>query len=222
MKSKTNSIPVIVGLLISLSAGLMDVYSFLFRGGVYANAQTGNFILLGVNLFRGNFSETVRYIFPIVFFGAGIALAFVIYQIQRIDEKKTFFFTLIFEALALSAVSFIPTSYNLIANSLISFVCGVQLEMFQKIINTSIATTMCIGNFRLFIQNGLEYLYGKNKESIKKSLLYISVISVFVLGAVLGSFLIEYASEFAIVGSSAVLLVAAVIFLCTRKKCINE
>jgi uncharacterized membrane protein YoaK (UPF0700 family) len=119
---------------------------------------------------------------------------------------------LVFEAVALSTVAFMPQSHNLIANSLISFVCGIQLEMFQKIINTSVATTMCIGNFRLFIHNALEYLYKKDKESIKKSLLYISVISVFVIGAVIGSFLIESAAEFAIMGSSAVLILSAIIY----------
>ncbi len=212
MKTKSNSIPIIVGLLISLSAGLMDVYSFLFRGKVFANAQTGNFILLGVNLFRGNFSEALRYIVPITFFGIGIVLAFVISQIQEFNEKHKFFSVLVFEAIALSAVAFIPQSHNLIANSLISFVCGIQLEMFQRIINTSVATTMCIGNFRLFVHNALDYLYKKDKESIKKSLLYISVIFVFVLGAVIGSFLIEFFAEFAIIGSSAVLILSAIIF----------
>lgn len=222
MKANANSIPIIVGLLISLSAGLMDSYSFLFRGSVFANAQTGNFILLGINLFRGNFSEIARYILPITFFGVGIALAFVISQIERFEGKKRILFILIFEALTLSAVAFIPQRYNLIANSLISFVCGIQLEIFQKIINTSVATTMCIGNFRLFIHNGLEYLYKKDKSSAKRSLLYISVISAFIIGAVVGSFLIECSSELAIIGSSAVLIISAIIYLFTNQQCVNE
>lgn len=222
MKTKSNSIPIIVGLLISFSAGLMDAYSFLFRGKVFANALTGNFILLGINLFRGNFSETVCYMLPIIFFGIGIMIAFVISQIKRFNEKPKIFFVLVFEAFALFTVVFIPQSHNLIANSLISFVCGIQLEMFQKIINTSVATTMCIGNFRLLIHNGLEYLYKKDRNSIKKSFLYISVIIFFVFGAVMGSFLIETVAEFAIIGSSVALIISAIIFFCTQQWIQNE
>ena len=36
--------------LLALSGGLMDAYSYLGRGKVFANAQTGNMLLLGVNI----------------------------------------------------------------------------------------------------------------------------------------------------------------------------
>ena len=45
----------LVGLLLAFSGGLMDAYTYVFRGGVFANAQTGNLILLGINLFDGSF-----------------------------------------------------------------------------------------------------------------------------------------------------------------------
>ena len=38
-----------VGILLALSGGLMDAYSYLLRGEVFANAQTGNIILLGIH-----------------------------------------------------------------------------------------------------------------------------------------------------------------------------
>ena len=40
-----------LGIILALSGGFMDAYSYLERGNVFANAQTGNLLLFGVNLF---------------------------------------------------------------------------------------------------------------------------------------------------------------------------
>ena len=62
-----------LGLLLALSGGLMDAYSYLFRGEVFANAQTGNIVLLSQNLFTGNWAKVPLYLVPLVFFALGIA-----------------------------------------------------------------------------------------------------------------------------------------------------
>ena len=46
-----------VGALLALSGGLVDVYTYLIRGGVFAFAQTGNLVLLGIRLARGQLGE---------------------------------------------------------------------------------------------------------------------------------------------------------------------
>ena len=38
--------------LLTLSGGLQDAYTYLRRGRVFANAQTGNIVLLGQSLFN--------------------------------------------------------------------------------------------------------------------------------------------------------------------------
>ena len=43
-----------LGIILALSGGFMDAYSYVCRGQVFANAQTGNILLLGVNLSEGN------------------------------------------------------------------------------------------------------------------------------------------------------------------------
>lgn len=44
-----------LGALLAISGGMMDAYSYIMRGHVFANAQTGNMLLFGVNLSEGNF-----------------------------------------------------------------------------------------------------------------------------------------------------------------------
>ena len=47
-------------IFIILSGGLQDAYTYCCRGGVFANAQTGNIVLMGTRLFQGDFSGCVR------------------------------------------------------------------------------------------------------------------------------------------------------------------
>ena len=44
----------LTAVFLSLSGGLQDAYTYLFRGKVFANAQTGNIVLLSSNLMDGN------------------------------------------------------------------------------------------------------------------------------------------------------------------------
>ena len=39
-----------IGIILAISGGLMDAYSYIVRDRVFANAQTGNMMMFGVNL----------------------------------------------------------------------------------------------------------------------------------------------------------------------------
>ncbi|WP_140916424.1 YoaK family protein, partial [Listeria monocytogenes] len=45
-----------LGLLLALAGGFMDAYSYIERGQVFANAQTGNILLFGINISEGNWA----------------------------------------------------------------------------------------------------------------------------------------------------------------------
>ena len=64
-----------LGTILALSGGFMDAYSYIERGKVFANAQTGNMLLFGVNLSEGNYQTMLNYLFPVLAFALGIALA---------------------------------------------------------------------------------------------------------------------------------------------------
>ena len=49
-----------LGTLLALTGGFMDAYSYLVRGGVFANAETGNIVLMGINLAQGNWGRTTK------------------------------------------------------------------------------------------------------------------------------------------------------------------
>ena len=45
----------LTGILLTAVGGFLDAYTYLVRGGVFANGQTGNLVLLGIRLANRNF-----------------------------------------------------------------------------------------------------------------------------------------------------------------------
>lgn len=204
-KTKQVSESIELGIILALSGGFMDAYSYMCRGKVFANAQTGNMLLFGIYLSEGDLSKAFQYLMPIAAFGLGIYLTDFIRakQINRLHWRQIL---VLVEAVVLFGVSFIYQ--DLLANSLISFACGIQVEAFRKIHNNGIATTMCIGNLRSAIQNFFDYRYLQKKDKLKSSLIYSIIIFIFIIGATLGNICVQYFDKKAIIGSSILLLAA--------------
>ena len=199
-----------LGILLALSGGLMDAYSYLFRGEVFANAQTGNILLCSVALSQGEWGVAVQYAFPVLAFGLGILMTFLIRQRFRNRTNRIHWRQLgvLAEILLLTLVAFLPQQANLLANSLISLACGFQVEAFRKIHGNAIATTMCIGNLRAGIHAAAEFGFSRKREDRNRAITYFTVILAFALGAVLGNLAIaQWGGTWAILGSSALLLV---------------
>lgn len=125
-RAKQISESIELGIILALAGGFMDVYSYIGRDHVFANAQTGNILLVGVSISEGNWALAGRYFFPVVSFAVGIMLADLVHERfgSVIHWRQV---TVFFEAVILLGVSFIPGGgYNLLANCLTSFACGMQ------------------------------------------------------------------------------------------------
>ena len=215
-RAKQISESIELGAILALAGGFMDAYSYIGRGGVFANAQTGNILLVGIHLSLGEYSQAARFLFPVLSFALGIMLS------DLIHERFSSLFhwrqvTVLLEALILFAVSFVDADLNLLANCLTSFACGMQVESFRKIHGKGIATTMCIGNLRSALQNVDDYIITHNKGFLENGLLYFGVILCFVMGAVLGNWCIERLGLHAIVVAAALLAVAFAILFIDRE-----
>lgn len=207
-----------VAMILALSGGFMDAYSYVCRNHVFANAQTGNMLLFGVNLSQGKLSASLQYLFPVIAFAFGVAAAELIRY--RFNNRKHFHWrqaTLLAESAILFTVAFIPQHFNLLANSLLSFACGAQVESFRKVNGSGVATTMCIGNLRSGIQAVCDYGFTKNKRAIENSLLYFIIIGNFVIGAIAGNLFVGMLHEKAILVSVGLLLTDFSVMLFNRE-----
>lgn len=175
---------------IILSGGFQDAYTYCCRGGVFANAQTGNIVLMSAALFRGDWEAVVKYLVPVLSFLLGIAVAELVHVHYRKQEKIHWRqIVLIEEILLLFIVGFIQETLDPLANALVSFVCALQVQTFHKIHGQPYASTMCIGNMRSGMESLVAYFRSRDHETLVKSLTYFGVIGVFAAGAGIGSVL---------------------------------
>ena len=166
---------------LSLSGGLQDAYTYLARGGVFANAQTGNIVFMGQALFNGDWSRLLHYLAPVTAFALGVAAAELIRltcREGRLHWRQT---VLLAEILLLFGVGFLPESWNTPANALVSFTCAMQVQAFRKVHGYPFASTMCIGNLRSGMESLVAGLRLHDRALLRKAGHYFAVIVLFAL-----------------------------------------
>jgi uncharacterized membrane protein YoaK (UPF0700 family) len=180
-----------LGALLALVGGFLDAYSYMTRGEVFATAETGNIVLMGLNLSRGNFPMVLHYLLPICVYAVGIIVVKTIqenanqHHLIVVHWRQIVIFC---EACVLMCVYFIPQTphANLLANVLIAFVSSMQVQSFRKLRGLGFATTMCTGNLR----SAMDRLYsglskGTNRQEIMNGFRYLGIIASFVAGVII-------------------------------------
>lgn len=175
--------------LLTVSGGFQDAYTYFCRGHVFANAQTGNIVLLGQSLFSGSLSQAGRYLLPLLAFALGVAAAEYVRTRpnRRLGWQQQ---VLLWEIALLAAVGFLPPSMDLAANALVSFSCAMQVQAFRRVEGFAFASTMCIGNLRGGTDALCAFLRTRDRQERKKAGLYFTVILLFALGAGAGSLIL--------------------------------
>ncbi len=186
-------------LFIILSGGFQDAYTYCCRGEVFANAQTGNIVLMSSALFVRDWATVCKYIIPVISFMVGSAAAELIHMKFKLCEKIHWRqIILAIEMILLFLVGFLPHGIDSLANALVSFVCAMQVQTFHKVRGHTYASTMCIGNMRSGVEALCAYFHVHDKEILKKALTYFSVIAVFAVGAGVGTLVTQHIGDKAI------------------------
>ena len=185
-KPKQMSESMILGVVLTLAGGFQDAYSYNCRGQVFANAQTGNIVLLGQNIASGNFQNALHYLFPLLAFLAGVYLSEWVRELCKSFQKLHWRqIVLAFEIVMLAIAGLLPQSLNVVSNILMSFACAMQVDSFRKFRGIPCATTMCIGNMRSGTELLCRYHITKDPELKRKSLHYYFIILA--IGAAIGA-----------------------------------
>lgn len=176
------------GVILATVGGFFDSYSYASRNKVFANAQTGNLVLLASNISKGNWLDSLHYFLPILSFFLGVLL--VLKLKSKFDEHPHVHWhqlILKIEIVITAIVGFIPQDLSSVANILVSLTCAMQFEAFRRMNGKPYATTMCTGNLRSATDNLFHYIQFRDKENLKLSLQYYGIILMFLIGAALGA-----------------------------------
>ena len=200
-----------LGALLAAAGGILDAYTYLVRGGVFANAQTGNIVLLGVRLIQGQWPLVLHYLVPILAFAVGVVVAELVKHRFRKDGGVHWRqITVGLELVLLVGVAFLPANLDSLANVAVSFVCAVQVESFRKVNGNAFATTMCTGNLRSGTERLFLYLKTGERDHWSRAIQYYGIILCFNGGAALGGLCAERFGQVGVLVSLPFLIAAFV------------
>lgn len=156
-------------------AGFWGAYTYLLRGNVFCNAQTGNVVLMGLALGSAEWAKAGYYLVPI---SAYILGAFV-------SEL------MLIEMIAVLGLGFLPeTAPVQICQVVINFVASMQYNTFRQAEGVPVATTFATNHIRQIgvgLAKALRHRHSADKSHRRKLARHCGMLFFFILGAVTGT-----------------------------------
>lgn len=203
-----------LGILLAIVGGFLDAYTFVGRGGVFANAQTGNVVLMGIEAATGKWDQAVLHAFPILAFIIGVVVAEMIkkpsLRLFIPDFERA---VLILETAVLFVIGLIPYDIpDIFVTVAVSFVASVQVCSFRKLVDSTYNTTMITGNLRSATQEAYIALTSRDYKSAWRAIRYSTINLSFVSGAILGGLLTLFIGAKAVWVAVLVLIFSIALF----------
>ena len=209
-----------VGVMLAIVGGYLDAYTYISRDHVFANAQTGNMVLLAINIKEGSWLKVFLYLMPILSFMLGVLIVEAV-KLKFNEHPRIHWHRIIIgvELVVLTIVGFIPAgTLNTLANILVSFTCAMQVEGFRKMDGKPFATTMCTGNLRSGTEHLFHWFFHREGTALEKVRVYYGLIGSFIAGAVLSGLLTPLFAGRTILAALVPLLSAFLIMLRGEKR----
>jgi uncharacterized membrane protein YoaK (UPF0700 family) len=175
--------------VLTLANGFIDAYTYLARGGVFANVQTGNVIFFAINLSQKHWANSLSRLWPILAFIAGVTVAAHI-KSGRVEKvlAHPLRWTMGIQAAVLAAVGFLPATVPASFVTVpISFMAGMQIGLFRSIGGLMYMPVATTGNLMRLVEAGYGGFAENDSDSRRAFRVYASLIGAFASGAIIGA-----------------------------------
>ena len=173
-------------------AGFLGAFTYVLRGGVFCNAQTGNVVLLGMELGKDDWNGALYYLIPI---GAYI-LGAVVSELLPNPVKHRLavrWDTLLIavEMLVIVMLGFLPESAPVqISQVAVNFIASMQYNTFRQAEGVAVATTFVTNHIRqVGVGLAMEWRHRHDAEKPhrRKFLTHLGMLLFFAAGATIGT-----------------------------------
>ncbi len=178
-----------VAALLLLAAGMLDAYTYVNYGGVFANAMTGNIVILMIHLAHGDFAGGARYIYPIAAYVCGVAVA------HTLKEKPFATWVayparaaLAVEVVFLGAVALIHGLPDEVVVTGIAFVAATQATAFTRVGTFAFTSVTTSANLRHFAESFMAaVVFQRGRAAWRELTFFATVVGCFFAGALAGA-----------------------------------
>jgi uncharacterized membrane protein YoaK (UPF0700 family) len=174
--------------LMMLVGGYFGAFTYSIRGGVFCNAQTGNFVLFAMALGNGNWKHAAYYFIPMSAYLMGAFISeYVAYRIKKFRIIRWDTLLVALEMLVVIFLGALPEAapYQ-ITQVLINLICSMQYNTFRQAQGVPMATTFCTNHLRqvgIALCKTLRHR-GEGKGYYRRIFEHLGMLCVFVIGGV--------------------------------------
>ena len=136
--------------LLAATGGMLDTVAYLLHGHVFANAMTGNVVLLGIAAATADLHQIVPHAAPILAYLAGVLLAS---AFRAAPLHRLTLAALGIEMAALAVIGALPSSLpHTVFVGTVALVSAFQVTCFRRVESFKYNSTFVTGNLRDVIE----------------------------------------------------------------------
>ncbi len=141
-------------MLLAISGGLLDATVYLLHGHVFANAMTGNVVLLSIALMAHDYPQALLHLTPLIAFVSGVALGKYVLQFHPASSLRL---ALLIEMAGLALAGALPMQFSShIVVGLVALTAALQITAFRRVGNIAYNTTFVTGNLRAVLDGAFD------------------------------------------------------------------
>lgn len=202
-----------VAIVLSMIGGYIDSLCYSLLGGHFASLQSGNLIMLGINLSNGNYSHGLSYLVPLTAFALGAGSNFFVRQ--RLAHNTPIIWqewSVVFELIGMLIIAIVaPYIPSLTTIGGLAFFSALQADAFTVVHGTPYATLMSTGNVKTFGSNLVQYLVTRNHDKLVVAIRFFLILFAFFIGAYFAHFLGILLHLKALYGTCILLLITCIL-----------
>lgn len=188
-----------LALFLTFCAGYVDAYTFIERGNTLVAGQTGNVVFLSVGLIQHNVTDARAKVLTLLSFMLGVFLLTIYKEKLRIVKKPIL--SLIPLAILSLIIGFIPpTVENIYLVPPLAFCMGLVTTAFGEVSGIAYNNAFMTGNIKRTMLAFGDYVRTKHSPFLREGLIFVSLLSSFVLGVVVSAYLTVFYDEKTILG----------------------
>ncbi|HIZ83075.1 MAG TPA: DUF1275 domain-containing protein [Firmicutes bacterium] len=172
--------------------GYFGAFTYSIRGGVFCNAQTGNFVLLAMALGRREWMHALYFLIPISAYCLGAFLSELLPKYVkrfRLIRWDTLF--IMVEIAVVIFLGCLPESAPVqITQVLVNFICSMQYNTFRQAEGVPMATTFCTNHIRqvgLSVCKAIQHPTDR-RSHFKRMGMHLGMLCSFLAGGVASTF----------------------------------